>query len=283
MPELPEVETVCVGLAKVLVGMRFAQVEPRRRDLRVPFPPDLAERLMGRSVVSVTRRAKYILMELDGDDMLLLHLGMSGRLTVGPDNGAPPGKHDHLICRFAGGDGPVVMTFTDPRRFGLCDLLPKAVVSQHKLLRGLGVEPLGPELTPAWLGERLRGKTTTIKAALLDQRLIAGLGNIYVCEALFHAGIRPTRRAGLCSQAQIAKLVPAIRKVLRAAIAAGGSSLRDYAHTDGRLGYFQHQFCVYDREGEPCPGCACSLSKTHGIRRVRQGGRSSFYCATKQV
>ena len=281
MPELPEVETTCRGLAKALIGKRIAQVAQNRGDLRLPFPKNLAEKLTGRKIVAVTRRAKYILMALDNAQILLLHLGMSGRMVLGDDPAAPVGKHDHLILRFDGA-GVRTLRFNDPRRFGWCDLVAKEALGEHRLLRHLGVEPLGPSLTAAGLRESLQGRKTSIKAALLDQRVIAGLGNIYVCEALFYAGISPLRRADSCDDAEIGRLVPAIKRVLRAAIKAGGSSLRDYVHTDGNLGYFQHHFAVYDREDQPCTGCDCDLAKTGGVSRVAQAGRSSYFCPVRQ-
>ena len=282
MPELPEVETVCRGLARVLKGKRILRVELRRAGMRFPFPHGFSERLAGRKIIGVTRRAKYILVELDKDEILLIHLGMSGRLVFSKDDGAPHAKHDHVIFHFMNG-GKSLLRFNDPRRFGVCDLVTKTGLAQHKLLRHLGIEPLGPELTPAWMKQKLCGKKTTIKAALMDQRLIAGLGNIYVCEALFYAGISPKRRAGACTSKQIGKLAPAIRKVLRTAIKAGGSSLRDYVQSDGNRGLFQNHFAVYNREGKRCHGCMCDVAKTGGIKRLAQGDRSSFYCPRKQM
>jgi formamidopyrimidine-DNA glycosylase len=278
MPELPEVETVCRGLAKVLTGARITSVDVRRPDLRVPLPKGLAARLKGQRVFKIERRAKYIVMELDGGDTLLLHLGMSGRMVI-MHKAKKPEKHDHLIFEF---DNGTYLHFNDPRRFGLCDLIPTTDLATHKLLRHLGIEPLGPDLTPAHLAEKFKGKKTSVKVALMDQRLVVGVGNIYASEALFYAGISPKRRAGSCSREQIAKLVPAIKKVLRAAIKAGGSSLRDYVQADGELGYFQHQFAVYDRAGEACRSCKCDVKKTGGIERIAQAGRSSFYCARRQ-
>jgi len=279
MPELPEVETVCRGLAKSLIGKRISKTEQHRRDLRAPMPHDLATRLKGQVVTGVSRRAKYILIALDGGDTLILHLGMSGRLLITPQ-AEKAGKHDHLVFHF---DDQTCVRFNDPRRFGLCDLVKQDEVADHKWFRHLGIEPLGKELTTAWLREKFQGKTTSIKTALMDQRIVVGIGNIYASEALFHAGISPKRKAGACSTAHLEKLVPAIRKVLNAAIAAGGSSLRDYRQTNGELGYFQHNFAVYDREGQACPACTCDLSKTGGVQRITQGGRSSFYCKTKQL
>jgi formamidopyrimidine-DNA glycosylase len=278
MPELPEVETTCRGLAKQLVGRTLTGCTIRRAGLRIAFPARLAEAVSGQQVVAITRRAKYIVIELGNDQALLLHLGMSGRLLVQFDAAYDPLKHDHLVLDFDGGR----VVFNDPRRFGLCDLVPVAELPQHRLLKNLGIEPLGKELTADWLWQKLRAKKTSIKAALLDQRLIVGIGNIYACEALFHAGIKPTKRADQCTRAQIDKLVPAIKQVLTAAIKAGGSSLRDYVHSDGKLGYFQNNFAVYDREGQGCPGCTCNIKQTGGIQRVPQGGRSSFWCARKQ-
>jgi formamidopyrimidine-DNA glycosylase len=264
-------------MAKVLTGVRITSVDVHRGGLRMPFPPHLAERLKGRRIQSIHRRAKYILMTLDKDETLLLHLGMSGRMVI-THKPEKPGKHDHLVLHF----DKVHVTFNDPRRFGVCDLVPTKDLPDYKLLRHLGVEPLEKELTPAFLAATLKGKKTSVKAALLDQRLVVGVGNIYACEALFHAGINPKKRAGACSKDQIARLVPAIRKVLNASIKAGGSSLRDYVQADGELGYFQHHFAVYDREGKKCPNCTCDIEKTGGIQRIPQGGRSSFYCPVKQ-
>jgi len=293
MPELPEVETVCRGLAKALTGKRIARFEARRADLRTALPENLAAKLKGRRILGVKRRAKYILMALDKGETLLLHLGMSGHMVI-THHASEMEKHDHLIFHF--GDG-TRLHFNDPRRFGMCDLVKNKDLPNHKLLRFLGIEPLGSGLTPVKLAAKFKGKKTSIKDALMDQRLIAGIGNIYACEALFHAGISPRRLAGKCSGEQIARLIPAIRKVLNAAIKAGGSSLRDYRQADGELGYFQHHFAVYDREDKPCPGCTCDVDKTSlpspkrspgfaqagGIRRIAQGGRSTFYCKVKQV
>jgi formamidopyrimidine-DNA glycosylase len=279
MPELPEVETVCRGLAETLIGKRIVKVEQHRPDLRAPMPKGLGSRLMGKRVMGVTRRAKYILIGFDGGEILMLHLGMSGRLLITSDaEGA--GKHDHLVFHF---ENNACLRFNDPRRFGLCDLARAEELPRHTWLKHLGVEPLGREMTPAWLRNKFKGKTTSIKTALMDQRQVVGIGNIYASEALFYAGISPKRLAGACSPKQLAKLAPAIRKVLKAAIAAGGSSLRDYRQTNGELGYFQHSFAVYGREGKACPGCACDPNKTGGIRRIAQSGRSSFYCPRKQV
>jgi formamidopyrimidine-DNA glycosylase len=280
MPELPEVETVGRGLATALLGARIESIEQHRLDLRAPFPKNLAALLKDRKITAIQRRAKYLLIALDGGKTLLLHLGMSGRLLLSHDDKTPPAKHDHLVFHFKNG---VTLRFNDPRRFGLCDLIPAQDLREHKLLRSLGIEPLGSELTPSFLGRIFAGKKTSIKDALMDQRLIAGLGNIYVCEALFYAGINPKKKAGRVKKPQLARLAKAIKKVLRAAIKAGGSSLRDYKQANGELGYFQHHFAVYDRKAKPCPQCTCDSAKTGGIKRIAQGGRSTFYCPTKQT
>lgn len=275
MPELPEVETICRGLDHVLQGAKILRVEQRRADLRFLLPEKLAERLTGRRVVGIRRRAKYIMIELDDGNVILLHLGMSGRLVVGVPE-TPPAKHDHVILHC---DHDRTVCFNDPRRFGMLDLLPAVDLPQHRLLKHLGVEPLGGDLTPAYLAAKFHGRKTSIKAALLDQRLIAGLGNIYVSEALYYAGVLPLRRAGSLKPKEIAALVPAIRKVLKAAIEAGGSSLRDYVQSDGTQGYFQTKFAVYDRTGRSCPGCACGKP---AIMRIVQNGHATFFCPAKQ-
>ncbi len=270
MPELPEVETVMRGLAARLTGRTIARAHLARADLRGPAPPDLADRLRGRRIEGFRRRAKYILMRLSGGETLLLHLGMSGRMVFD----APPAKHEHLVIETTGGTR---LGFVDPRRFGLLDLVETAAEDEHPLLRGLGPEPLAPEFTGAALAAALAGRRTALKAALLDQRVVAGLGNIYVCEALFRARLSPRRLAGTATGARAERLAAAIRATLAEAIAAGGSSLRDYVQPDGELGYFQHAWKVYGREGEPCEHCpgppACP-----GIRRIVQQGRSTFTC-----
>ena len=283
MPELPEVETICRGLQGALAGRTLAGVTVRRPDLRFPFPPRFAERLRGRRVLRVARRAKYILSHLDDDWVWLTHLGMSGRLTIGPGAPPQPRAHDHvLIATDDGGH----LVYTDPRRFGFMDLVPEAELAAHPRLSALGIEPLDGEIPSLLDGpnlERLlRGKRTPIKAALLDQSLVAGIGNIYACEALFRAGLSPARLAGTITGGRAKRLAAAIRDVLNDAIAAGGSSLRDYVQASGELGYFQHRWAVYDREGQPCPGCRCDVARSGGIRRVAQGGRSTFYCPQRQ-
>ncbi|MDX1819430.1 MAG: bifunctional DNA-formamidopyrimidine glycosylase/DNA-(apurinic or apyrimidinic site) lyase [Paracoccaceae bacterium] len=278
MPELPEVETVRRGLAPVMEGQVIARAQVNRPDLRWPFPPDMAARLTGRRVMALRRRSKYILADLDSGETLLIHLGMSGRMLV---SGDPLGifvhdhpmaeKHDHVVLHMANG---ARITFNDPRRFGAMDLLETATADQHKLLSVIGPEPLGNDFNEPYLVAALKGRNTPVKSALLDQRIVAGLGNIYVCEALFRARISPQRRAGQIAATRVAAMVPIIRQVLAEAIEAGGSSLRDFRQADGELGYFQHSFDAYGREGEPCraPGCNGTIA------RIVQAGRSSFYC-----
>jgi formamidopyrimidine-DNA glycosylase len=284
MPELPEVETVRRGLAPVLEGRRLTRVLQRRPDLRWPLPPRFAERLTGRRIARLGRRSKYLLAELDGDETLIVHLGMSGRMLVEREarsdaamlgayahEAGGDGKHDHVVFDVEGG---VRVVYNDARRFGAMDLWPTADLDSHRLLAALGPEPLGNGFSGAHLAGRFAGRLTTVKAALLDQRNVAGLGNIYVCEALFRAGVSPKRRAGSIARARIEALAAAVRETLTEAIAAGGSSLRDYRQADGELGYFQHVFQVYGRTGEPCrkPGCGGVVA------RIVQGARSSFYC-----
>jgi formamidopyrimidine-DNA glycosylase len=286
MPELPEVETVRLGLVPVLEGRLLAKVTARRPDLRIPLPQGFAKRLTGRRVEKLTRRAKYMLVHLDGGEILLVHLGMSGRFTVhgrkvgafvhdtaAADNGLGP--HDHIIFDTDKGDRVV---FTDHRRFGLMTLLNADEEDKHKLLAGLGPEPLSAAFSAKTLEAALVGKRTPIKAALLDQRVVAGLGNIYVCEALWRAGISPVRIAATIHGERTKKLVAAVKAVLQDAIKAGGSSLRDYKRADGELGYFQHTFAVYDREGERCTTKGCKGV----VKRIVQSGRSTFYCARCQ-
>jgi formamidopyrimidine-DNA glycosylase len=278
MPELPEVETVMRGLSAKLLGRRLTHVAVNRDGMRWPFPPDLARTMTGARVASFRRRGKYILMRLDGGMSVLLHLGMSGRMVLSPARPTSAPLHEHLVLET---DEGTHLGFVDPRRFGAIDLVPTAEEDGHRLLAGLGPEPLEDDFTPAVLAAALDGKQTPLKAALLDQKIVAGLGNIYVSEALFRARLSPRRLAHTVPGARVLRLVPAIRATLTEAIAAGGSSLRDYVQPDGELGYFQHAWKVYGREGERCdacpgpPGCA-------GIRRLVQSGRSSFYCPRLQ-
>jgi formamidopyrimidine-DNA glycosylase len=274
MPELPEVETVRRGLERKMSGRRIVSAELRRADLRRPFPQGLAARLGGARIGALNRRGKYILIELDENGLLLLHLGMSGRITAGRDP-LPAGPHDHLLLKL---DDGTIIRFNDARRFGTIDYLRRDEAARHPLLAGLGPEPLGSCFDEAYLAARLAGRLTPIKSALLDQRIVAGLGNIYACEALYRARLSPRRRAASVVGRRAARLVAAIRAVLGDAIAAGGSSLRDYVQADGGLGYFQHHWAVYGREGEPCPGCTCST----GVQRIVQSGRSTFFCGKRQ-
>ena len=275
MPELPEVETVRKGLEPYMVGHVITQADIRRPDLRWPFPENMAKRLVGKQVERLRRRSKYILCDLDSGETLLIHLGMSGRMTISaPDKtGAHPAleKHDHVVIDM---DNGARITFNDTRRFGAMDLLDTKTAEQHKLLASIGPEPLGNSFDEAYFVAALKGKNTPIKSALLDQRIVAGLGNIYVCEALWRTGISPLCKAGKLTKARAASLVPAIRAVLNDAIAAGGSSLKDYRQADGELGYFQHSFATYGREDQPCKTPDCKGV----IKRVVQSGRSSFYC-----
>ncbi len=276
MPELPEVETVRRGLVPVLEGRRIAAVEARRPDLRFPLPVGFAQRLAGRRVDTLGRRGKYLLVGLESGATLICHLGMSGRFRIhasAPD----PGPHDHVD--WITDDGTCVR-FHDPRRFGFMLWAPADGLANHPMLRDLGPEPLSDGFDGAVLAARLANRRGPIKPALLDQRVVAGLGNIYACEALFAAGLSPRRRASSIAGGRAARLATAIRAVLEAAIAAGGSSLRDHRRPDGDLGYFQHGFAVYGREGQPCPGCDCG--RADGIRRTVQAGRATFHCAARQ-
>ena len=282
MPELPEVETVRRGLAPTFVGRRIAHATARRPDLRFPLPARFTARLQGRRVAALRRRAKYLLADLDSGETLVMHLGMSGSFRI---ENQPVGKfhhprgkaptHDHV--EFAFEDGARVV-YNDPRRFGFMDLIATATLDQHPLFAGIGVEPLGPEFNVDALSAALAGSRAPLKAALLDQRRIAGLGNIYVSEALHRARLSPLREAGSLTRVETRRLAKAIPAVLEAAIAAGGSTLRDHRQADGALGYFQHSFVVYDREG-----AVCSNPRCRGIiSRTVQAGRSTFYCPTCQ-
>ncbi len=291
MPELPEVETVVRGLRPALQGRRLARVELRRPDLRFPFPEGFADRLSGRTVKDVTRRAKYILIRLDDGAIWLAHLGMSGRFTVKPGATARTGqadhnsgwaladKHDHFLVETDDG-GRVI--YNDTRRFGFMDLVAPGDEVDNRHLRALGPEPLSDDFSPAYLAATLRGKRTPIKAALLDQRVVAGIGNIYACEALWRAGISPRRSAHTVAGGRAERMVTAVKSVLDEAIEAGGSSLRDYVQTDGELGYFQHRWAVYGRVGEVCAKCSAERNTDCRIARIVQSGRSTFYCSRQQ-
>lgn len=296
MPELPEVETVRRGLAPAMEGARIVRAELRRADLRFPFPAGFAELLSGRRIEALSRRAKYLLMDIEGGDVVISHLGMSGSFRV--EEGAAvqgiPGdfhharskneKHDHVVFHLETAKGGLRVIYNDPRRFGFMDLARRETISEHAFFRGLGEEPTGNLLDAAYMALRFAGKAQPLKGALLDQKNIAGLGNIYVCEALWRSGLSPKRAAGTLVDARgrpkvaLVRLVEDIRAVIADAIAAGGSSLRDHIQADGTLGYFQHSFSVYDREGEPCatPGCGGRVA------RIVQSGRSTFYCPSCQ-
>ncbi len=292
MPELPEVETVRLGLAPVMEGATFDKVETRRGDLRVPFPPRFAARLAGRNVSALSRRGKFLLADLDDDTVLVMHLGMSGSFRIEAEDGGgriaggyyhPRSKlraHDHVVFHMSNG---ARIVFNDPRRFGLMDRVPRASLGECKGLKGLGIEPLGNEFGAEALAQMFAGRTAPVKSLLMDQRLIAGLGNIYACEALWRARVSPDRSAGSLvtkagrPTAAAKRLAGAIRSVLTDAIKAGGSSLRDHIRATGELGEFQHAFAVYDREGEPCP------RRDRGtVRRTVHAGRSTYYCPVCQ-
>lgn len=301
MPELPEVETVKRGLAPTMEGALLVRAELRRPDLRFPFPENFEDAVAGRRIVALSRRAKYLTIELEGGDVIIAHLGMSGSFRIefdGPGEGrikesadpAVPGdfhrprskdeKHDHVVFHLDASCGPARVIFNDPRRFGFMALARREALAEHVFLRGLGEEPTGNALDAAYLAARFSGKAQPLKAALLDQRTIAGLGNIYVCEALWRSGLSPKRAAGTLVDKRarpkqaLVQLTDAIRAVIADAIAAGGSSLKDHIQADGSLGYFQHSFSVYDREGEACRTSGCRGT----VERIVQAGRSTFYC-----
>ena len=280
MPELPEVETVRRGLLPVMEGRLITAAAVNRPDLRWPFPMGMADRLTGKRVLALRRRSKYILADLNSGETLIIHLGMSGRMLISGqmigqfhENHPAPAKHDHVVLDM---DNGARVTFNDARRFGAMDLTATQDTEKHWLIKDIGPEPLGNAFSETSLRARLKGRNTPIKTALLDQKNVAGLGNIYVCEVLHRAGINPTTLSGKLSGPRVASLVPIIRQVLTEAIDAGGSSLKDYRQTDGELGYFQHRFRVYDREGAPCATCATPIG------RIVQSGRSTFYCPACQ-
>jgi len=279
MPELPEVETVRQGLADVLEGRRLHRVQAMRPDLRFPLPENFEGRLSGRQVEKLARRGKYLLIHLQERLTLIAHLGMSGRFRIFNTSPPPLERHDHVVFEAEGG---ISVRFNDPRRFGFMDLADTDTLAGHKMLKNMGPEPLANDFNGPVLAAALKGRKSPIKAALLDQSVIAGLGNIYVSEALFRAGLSPKRKSGTVQGGRAENLARAIRDVLNEAIAAGGSSLRDHRQPSGELGYFQHSFAVYGCTGQPCPGCTCDPTRTGGIRRITQSGRSTFYCAAKQ-
>lgn len=281
MPELAEVETIRRGLEPVLAGGRVAVVETAREGLRVPFPQKLREKISGLRIHKLGRRAKYLLIEFETGEILVLHLGMSGRIRIlAPGSAEARQKHDHFSLSL---DGGAQIVLNDPRRFGSVMFfasLPE--MEAHSAFRALGPEPLPENFTGRVLHARLEGRKAAIKQALMDQRIVAGVGNIYASEALFRARISPLRSAGALDEAESRRLADGIRSVLEDAIAAGGSSLRDYRKADGSPGYFQHGFAVYDRQGLPCPGCHCDVAKTGGIAKIIQGGRATYYCERVQ-
>ncbi|MBN8939273.1 MAG: bifunctional DNA-formamidopyrimidine glycosylase/DNA-(apurinic or apyrimidinic site) lyase [Rhizobiales bacterium] len=288
MPELPEVETVRRGLAPVMEGATISRAEVRRKDLRFPFPENFSARLTGRRIESLGRRAKYLLADLDGGEVVIMHLGMSGSFRIEQEiagdfhhERSRNAAHDHVVLHLSSG---ATVTYNDPRRFGFMLLAERSRLPEHPLFAHLGVEPTGNALSADYLAGQFKDKQAPLKAALLDQSIIAGLGNIYVCEALFRSGLAPTRKAGTlvtkagAPSARLERLVPVIHDVIAEALEAGGSTLRDHAQPSGELGYFQHRFQVYDREGETCakPGCG------NIVRRIVQSNRSTFYCPTCQ-
>lgn len=285
MPELPEVETVRRGLAPVMEGARFARVELRRPDLRFPFPENFARRVQGAEVLALGRRGKYLTATLSTGETLVMHLGMSGRFTVEDrqeigalrryGRGVDP-RHDHVVFEVTQAGSRRRIVYNDPRRFGFMDLVATGEIGKSRHFAGMGPEPLSDDFTPAGFEAELRARAAPIKSVLLDQTVVAGIGNIYACEALFRAGLSPRRSARSTAGKRARRLHGAIREVLSEAIEAGGSSLRDFAASDGRLGYFQHSFKVYAREGAPCPVCGAP------VRRLLQAGRATFHCRSCQ-
>lgn len=278
MPELPEVETVCRGLAKAITGKTLARLELRRKGLRFPFPRGIAQKCAQQRVTAIRRRAKYILIDLANGQTLIAHMGMTGRMVIAAaDEAYTPEKHDHVIFHFTDGSRVV---FNDARRFGVLDIAPVHMLAASTHFAHLGPEPLEDTFTPSYLAAKLATRKTPVKIAIMDQEVVVGVGNIYAAEALFAARIDPTRPAHTITKAEVKKLWAEIRAVLQKAIAAGGSSIRDYVQSDGELGYFQHHWAVYGKEGEKCPRCAktAPLQNSHGITKITQGGRSTFYC-----
>ena len=281
MPELPEVETVVRELDSVMPGAKILKAKILSLKIRIPVPENLDKTLKNREVLRVTRRAKYILIHLDNASVLIIHLGMSGRIHIHEaSEKLSIQKHDHLILHLSNGRDVV---FNDPRRFGLIDYTHEENLQNHKLFSHLGPEPLAKDVTPKFLADALKSRKTPVKLAIMDQSLLVGVGNIYASEALFDAGIDPRTPACQLSGERIVLLTKAIKDVLKRAIKAGGSTLKDYRKTNGDLGYFQHKFSVYDREGKACKGCTCHVDKTGGVQKIVQGGRSTFYCPRKQL
>ncbi len=278
MPELPEVETTMRGLDKIMRGAKIANAQVRRGDLRWPLPKNMAAKLQGRKIASLSRRAKYMILHLDNQQSWMVHLGMSGRMcVVSRKQYESPEKHDHVLIALSNGK---YIAFNDPRRFGMMDLTPTDQIARHKLLKSLGFEPLEKSFTGKALFEKLKTKKKiAIKLAIMDQRLVVGVGNIYASESLYYAGIDPRRNASSLNLTECSELVKSIKKVLQKAIKAGGSSLRDYVQSDGTIGNFQEQFAVYGRFGQKCPCCKTSAC----IQKITQGGRATFYCAINQI
>lgn len=280
MPELPEVETVCRGIQNALQGNVIETVHVFRPDIRFPIPKNLADLSKGQTLSSIHRRGKYALLNLSNDQTIIIHLGMSGRILITPTGeNRSKEKHDHVVFDFKDG---AQMAFNDPRRFGFIDITPTASLEEYKFFASMGPEPLSNHFNGDYLLKALQNKKSPIKTALLDQKIVSGLGNIYVCEALFKAGISPIRTGQSLNRDEIEKLTHAIKETLTIAIEAGGSSLKDYQQTDGTLGYFQHQFAVYGKAGGKCPECCCDIKDTDGIQKIVQAGRSTFYCSSKQ-
>ena len=280
MPELPEVETVMRGLSPVLSGNKIAKIDLHRPNLRIPFPKDMQRQLSNKKIISLQRRAKYIFVLFEGGEILVIHLGMSGRILIIPHGeDYELQKHDHMVVTMQSGDQII---YNDPRRFGMVFIIDEDELETHKIFSRLGPEPLSNNFSAAYLLETLKNKNTSIKQALLDQHVVVGVGNIYACEALYQSKISPMAKASSIKGKKAENLVRAIRDVLTRAIKAGGSTLKDYRHADGELGYFQHSFTVYDQEGEACPDCDCNIAKTGGVKRIVQSGRSTFYCPRQQ-
>ena len=281
MPELPEVETVVRELDAVITGKKILSSQTLTQKIRIPVPEKLDISLKNRNILSVTRRAKYILIHLNHNEVLIIHLGMSGRIHIhDTQEKKSKQKHDHFVMNLSNGKDVV---FNDPRRFGLIALISEDELEKHALFSHLGPEPLSSEFTPEFLTCILKSRKGPVKVVIMDQRLVVGVGNIYASEALFDAGIHPETPAQSLSKDRISLLTKSIRKVLKSAIKAGGSTLKDYRKTNGDLGYFQHRFAVYDRSGKECKGCICDIAKTGGVQKMTQAGRSTFYCPRKQL
>ena len=282
MPELPEVETIVRGIREPLTGKTIMAAQVFSLKIRTMIPQHLSDSLTGVRIASVVRRAKYILIHLESGSTLIIHLGMTGNLRLLKPSLSPyqSGRHDHLWLQL---NDKVGLVFSDPRRFGMLDIVKTDTLDEWAPFRKLGPEPLDSSFTGLILAERFKGKKVAVKLALMNQDVVVGVGNIYASEALFAAGISPLRAAGQIGKERVEKLCAAVKKVLRAAIRAGGSSLRDYRNADGNVGFFQNKFNVYNREGEACPGCMCDIAQTGGIKKIAQGGRSTFYCPRKQT